>query len=135
MTTKKRRFSELIRAGAARRPQGRGAFFKYNLNGTITSCAMGAAYEAHFGYIPLSFQTGDHDMRPFFPILKKEVTHPVNGSTHCLAICITSLNDNGGWTREQCADFCETIEAEEAAKEMQVDRFIKERDPEPVLQD
>lgn len=132
-----RRLSELMRAGSALRPQGKCAFFRWDFDSSgdmiVTSCAMGAAYEAHAGHIPLSFQSGDYEMLHLFPILSKEVTHPVNGTKHCLQICITSLNDNGGWTREQCADFCETIEAEEASKDMAVDRFLAVRDPEPAL--
>lgn len=127
MTTEKRRLSECIRAGAAKRPQGFGDMFADSVHG-IHSCALGAAYEGSTGYYVLRNQVPllCNELRVMFPILNRMVSYD-GISSDPLATEIIYLNDARRLTREQIADFVESIEAEEAAKEMQLD-------PEPVLQ-
>lgn len=128
----KRRLCEAIRAGAAKRPQGFGGTFCHSPKG-IVSCAIGAAYEGASGNIKPHNSALFIELSAMFPILRKEVRH-ASFSPRSLFSAIVELNDTYRWTREEIADFVERVEAEEAAKEMQIDRFIKERDPEPVLQ-
>lgn len=100
------RLSEAIRLGAMNRPQARGRVLKDE--GT---CALGAALEAigesldHRGWFPVY----DH-----WPIARRVVTYPGDshrGEEMMLGSACWTLNDADRWTREQIADFVETIEA------------------------
>jgi asparagine synthetase A len=44
------------------------------------------------------------------PGVDKKVTHPVNKTEHRLFDIIISLNDDHKWTREQIADWIETLD-------------------------
>jgi hypothetical protein len=106
------KLSEAIRLGAMLKPQGFGSF---NTNKS-TSCALGAAANA----VGITCQ----ELCLFFPILKKRVKHPmtvfhVRRRIFCL---IYYLNDSSRWTREQIADWVETIESaqEKMSTESQV---------------
>jgi hypothetical protein len=111
--------SDAIRLGAMIRPQAFGDLFLDH-----ESCAMGAAYEAaglmdehterRLELVPL--QRWDDLTRATFPILKtKGVGCPMCGHDDGLglAFVISHLNDRHRWTREQIADWVETVEPRE----------------------
>lgn len=123
-----RRLSECIRAGAAKRPQAYGSMFNEGLGWKLGSCALGAAYEGFFGWPDernLSLAMSELELE--FPILNRRI-----GSLSVMATII-HMNDSEKLTREEIADVIESIEAQEAVKEMQVERFLTQRNPEPVL--
>ena len=97
------KLSEAIRLGAMLKPQGTGSTF-----GDKT-CALGAALEAvgctdkNSGWFPV------YDI---FPIARVSVQRPIDGERMLLGTACWSTNDKYGWTREQIADWVETIEAQ-----------------------
>jgi hypothetical protein len=113
MTTMK--LSEAIRLGAMLKPQRFGGL--YVDSGT---CALGAAMDA-IGALPKkqSVICSDAEWEPALRLwgglLDRRVAHPVNASPEDL-VChvITNLNDSHKWTREQIADWVETIEVAQA---------------------
>jgi hypothetical protein len=79
-------------------------------------CAMGAAGDAAglkiYGNIYYALDLA-------FPILMRHFIVPNPTWAQNLGGMITYLNDRCGWTREQIADWVETIEAQEEAKSEQ----------------
>src|SRR5688572_14543061 len=106
------RLSEAIRLGAMLKPQG----FRALRDGGRT-CAYGAAYEA--AGVPfeewrkLPKDVAEARLAEVFPIIPT-LFHPCPacGLNFWIAagIVITHLNDTHRWTREQIADWVETIE-------------------------
>jgi len=99
---------EAIRLGAMLRPQATHPFGVWN------SCALQAAAEANgvawrcFGYVSL---------RRIYPHLRvMDGSCPQCGAKHSLLRVIWHLNDEHHWTREQIADWIETIERAHEAK-------------------
>lgn len=86
------KLSAAIRVGAKLRPQGFGIAF-----GDGKSCALGAAYEAHFG----EQYTGGK----FFPFTLMGQTFGIDGS---IIDAIWNKNDKHRWTREHIADWLES---------------------------
>lgn len=75
------------------------------------TCALGAAYFA----VGILEEVLSCKVDPFnkFPILKKIVNHPLNKNCKLqLFTVIMNLNDVCCWTREEIADWVETIEKE-----------------------
>lgn len=99
MTTLK--LSEAIRLGAMLKPQAYGRF--YNGYGT---CALGAALDAS-GQLPLC-------NRDFHARVKRTF-----GASFWLRARIIWRNDVNRWSREQIADWVETIENQHAGREEQ----------------
>ena len=85
------KLSEAIREGAKLRPQCKGAFYSTNDQGVVSSCALGAAYEAVTGELPHAPLIDWHDV-PNFPELPSTI------ETRIIA-----MNDSGR-TREEIAD-------------------------------
>ncbi len=88
------KLSEAIRLGSMLRPQSFGTFFSKD-GGT---CALAAAQEAGFDNID---------------VMTRVVESPFYGHTSSLAACVVNLNDHHRWTREQIADWVETVEPSE----------------------
>lgn len=119
------KLSEAIRLGAMLRPQGRGAFFiiARSNDGESSSCALGAAFEAKLG-LDTAMETVElweaysrispKDFFKIFPIMEESVAHPVHKDSTAQTVFTTvvSLNDCWGWTREQIADWVESVEKE-----------------------
>lgn len=113
------KLSEAIRLGAMLRPQTYEKLF-----GDGKSCAMGAVLEASgvlaYGQA-LDFPQGQK-CELMFPILATKVLLPEDVSPwphHPLYEirvwnAVVFLNNNRRWTREQIADWVETLEAKEA---------------------
>lgn len=112
------KLSEAIRLGAMLKPQG---YQLYQRNGA--SCALGAAMDAlgiqaeeqmssaftEFATLRLC----THEVAEFPPGCSDECrwSHPFR-----MGDLIVHLNDDHRWTREQIADWVETIEQREAEK-------------------
>lgn len=111
------RLSEAIRLGAMLKPQ---AFGDYSVG--VGTCALGAAHEA-LG------KNADDESEWWWPELPRDAICPSCGgmrhsdSSFAVGGVIAHLNDVHKWTREQIADWVETIEREQDAKHSQ---------PEPV---
>ena len=115
--------SEAIRLGATLRPQARRSYF-LSVRGVISSCALGAAAEACgvdvkfcefsgvLSYNPVNLQAMI-DKR--FPILLALAQDPRlnDGGMVTLMDLVLKLNDAEGWTRNQIADWIETIERQQ----------------------
>lgn len=102
------KLSDAIREGAKLRPQGFGSMYSDG-----KSCALGAAYEAAFGKLPME---NDMPLRRRFPILASHRT----SCPECeykyirdLGTIITHLNDPPHlWTREAIADWLDSLSLE-----------------------
>lgn len=113
------KLSEAIRKGAKLRPQSIIKAFDYNWFANIetvklSSCALGAAYEAVFkldinedsDIDEINANFAD-DLRREFPELAYHVFHPVDKEKANLGDIISDLNDSHDWTREKIADWVE----------------------------
>lgn len=92
MADKKRKLSELIRAGARQRPQCFGNLFR--LEGDGSTCALGAAVEGQFGEMP--WRVGQKKRDAF-----------LNSIEVGLRSAIISKNDDNQWSRERIARWLE----------------------------
>jgi hypothetical protein len=108
-----RTLSELIREGATKRGKTERGFFVCESNGEICSCALGAAFEAITGKPSLHLD-------PFLvdALIKREtgidiretcIRDPRSGYPRNLCGAIVSLNDYEGKSREEIADWLESI--------------------------
>ena len=96
------RLSEAIRLGAMWSPQGHTG----SMNGT-TRCALAAACDA-VGIEPVAWHDGM--LIANYPELQRRFTV----LTGDVMWAIVTKNDIRGWTREQIADWVETIEQQQA---------------------
>lgn len=109
------KLSEAIRLGAMQFPQGGGGW----MDGE-TRCALAAASEASGikgigvmdAYMRVRQSINYNAMEHRYPILTIRVEMPVFGIEVPLSGAIWRLNDYQSWTREQIADWVETIEAQ-----------------------
>lgn len=103
------KLSEAIRAGARMGPQVKFSYVEKASDGRIFSCALGAAGLAAFG--PL-FKEGKMSfaLSEKFPVMRQVVICPERGSLCELAVAIVRLNDFYRWSREQIADWVESVE-------------------------
>lgn len=113
------KLSEAIRAGAELHEQGRGFMAQSDERGIYT-CALGAAFEAAFDRLPQFERDDAYDtarLHRRYPELLRRVQFPVAGSYHDseyldgvhLGIAVAELNDTYDWTREQIADWVESL--------------------------
>lgn len=103
------KLSEAIRLGAMLKPQGRRGFFDGG-----NTCALGAAADA-IGRLN-DLLDGRFLESKEWPLLSEMAAHPVTLWTRSVWDVVTSMNDIFGWTREQIADWVETIEREREAQ-------------------
>ena len=111
--------SEAMRIGAAIRPQAYGAYFDYSDtdDGTtiMRSCAVGAMLEVIAGddgiaaVFEQKFNLDDYREALGITSWDVDVEHPVTHDQTPLIVVITHLNDADKWTREQIADWLESI--------------------------
>jgi hypothetical protein len=106
------RLSEAIRLGAMLKPQGENWLYMAG-----KTCALGAALDAAGA---LSFDEPDEydDYEPLisrWPILRRPAVSPVIEWQNWKDVSniVMGLNDTCHWTREQIADWVETIEAQQ----------------------
>ena len=111
--------SEAMRLGASWSKKG-----IIHIKSDDRTCALGAALEGSVG-IESNWPASMEKLSKKFPYLHMQVVHPVMdniiaGSLNCfnfkagsLGATITILNDSYNWTREQIADWIETIEEKE----------------------
>jgi len=113
------KLSTCIREGAKKRPQAFGDFIceiasPNTSTPEYSTCALGAAYEHITGELPypedeqqvsdtLYKTCGLNNFRVPYP----EVTYA--GMEACIDDIVTTLNDTFRWTREQIADYLESI--------------------------
>lgn len=106
------RLSEAIRKGSELRPMGKRALFVRREDGVICSCALGAAYEAITGShtTPSVIDIAARDpLGNSFPALFKPFATSVSGYDLQLHEIIAQTNDSGKFTREEIADWLESI--------------------------
>ena len=106
------KLSDAIRLGARKRPQGTGIYFPLLADGTIASCALGAAIEGAVPDIdPCMPATDAFRMlgRLFGHVLRLEYTDPTMPEAVTDRFPVEStiyhMNDDAGWSREQIADW------------------------------
>ena len=92
------KLSEAMRLGALLGPQAFGQFITKDGGG----CAMGAAIQACSGAA--------------WPVLLTYATCPACGEKNPAGAIIMHLNDDHRWTREQIADWVQTVEEREAER-------------------
>lgn len=106
------RLSEAIRLGAMLKPQA------FNSRARDASCTLRAATEA-LGIPDHVFSDSTvlnyAALEDRYPFLVTATTHPVDGSLARATAVIWNLNDTHQWTREQIADWVESIEPVEMA--------------------
>ena len=109
--------ADAIRKGAMQREQGVGKLYDDDLH---VSCALGAAAEGVFG--PLEYQRKSQipdRLRREFPDLRtpdQSVQCPECREMESLWDVVgRHLNDEHGWTREQIADWLDTLETRRAS--------------------
>lgn len=109
------KLSEAIREGAKKRPQSIGAMFEKSADG-IKSCALGAAYEAVTGRTDDCLQASIFIVRHFNSLSSHPETLPCGCYVGYIDLedAIVHLNDKHSYSREQIADWVETIESEAA---------------------
>lgn len=100
------RLSEAIRLGAMLKPQGFGVL----RDASGATCALGAALDA-IGH-------GENYTAAYieFPICRASLIHPVRGGASIGMYVLMTLNDDHRWTREQIADWVQTIEERETER-------------------
>jgi hypothetical protein len=83
--------------------------FSEALDGSVYSCALGAAYEGIAGQVCWDSNRAYDRLNKTFPVLNKEARCPVKGCRSVpimfctLGSIITHLNDDHGWSREWIA--------------------------------
>lgn len=116
------KLSDAIRLGSMIRPKADGYFFRAG-----ASCAQGAALEA-IGVLDRYDSDLNHDlMCEYFPIVEQKAACPACGDSFLRTVksIIPHLNNTSswsgnfdhGWSREQIADWVETIERAAEAKD------------------
>lgn len=118
------KLSEAIREGAKETFPGTVAMFSLrSSSGALEACALGAAYYGRFGNPtkPEDFRSWSDAIlpsaeAPFYkqlnaewPELLADVGYPVGRMPCQLQTAIYTLNDNHNWTREQIADWVESL--------------------------
>lgn len=105
------RLSEAIRLGAMLKPQGYGRLLDWNGD----TCALGAACEAVGIRISVHQSSPNNATFRRWPILRERVESPMTDRHRAgrasVSVTIQSLNDSARWTREQIADWVETLES------------------------
>jgi hypothetical protein len=97
--------STFIRLGSKLSKQGYGELQDKQNN----TCALGAAVHAKTGELP---HDNYKEVGMLFPQLMSQVKHPITSRSQelrFLSNVITDLNDNWKWSREQIADWLESI--------------------------
>lgn len=102
------KLSEAIREGAKLRPQGFGSSFTTNANGELCSCAWGAAHEGLSGSPEITF-AGAIMWKTHLKESKSLIKNPITGRERMLSDTVIDLNDVHKWTREQIADYIESL--------------------------
>src|SRR5262245_27605753 len=111
------KLSEAIRLGAMMAPEHRGPYWIRYDNGQVCgTCAMGAAYHAGGLIHSHTFLVPDSEARQTFPVLAKKVPIPDGTLVADLEEVVIHLFEWKKWTREQIADWVETIEQAQDAK-------------------
>ena len=107
-------FGNAVRKGAALRPQARYALLSSLNNGTD---AIGAAAEV-VGYLKRLLLTHDYGpLQQRWPVLTRQVRHPLRHEVALVQSIVHSLNDHHQWTREEIAAFVDGLEVAFAACE------------------
>lgn len=110
-----RKLSDLIRQGAVMHPQSLSFFWHVDDDGAPTSCAPGAALNARIGDKGMhALRDGNHSFYDSLiaiasATLNKSVGHPTYGYPASVYFCVTTLNDHAKWSREDIADWLESI--------------------------
>lgn len=107
---------DAIRLGAMNRQQATGTYYSVLTGGT---CALGAALDAIGGLAARNSKSNCPGMllRRRWPALQQPARNPVTGLRHSdLFSVIYTLNDANCWTREQIADWLDTLEPVAEAK-------------------
>lgn len=98
--------SHLLREGAKLHPQCFGTYCHKQEDGTLSTCALGAIYEAINGTISPEISWIGRDLAQALDLTGKTIFHPQIKSVEPVIVTISELND-GGWTRERIATYLE----------------------------
>ena len=107
------KLSEAIRLGAMLRPQTFASFF-----GDDGSCAIGAASEAAGLRVGRAVDV-DGLRKMWAPIWAIKAQCPVCDKRRGVASIIGHINDDHRWTRDQIADWVESIESEQEQEQQE----------------
>jgi hypothetical protein len=112
------KLSDAIRLGAMSHPQVRSVLMHFNTrtHQVVGTCALGAAYVAAIGTKSSSDSDPIAELEHQFPVLRKPVVMPEGtspGATLPLSMVITSLNDVCHWSRQQIADWIDTLDIDQ----------------------
>jgi hypothetical protein len=99
---------QAILAGCRRRKRTKNTLFSEALDGSVYSCALGAAYEGIAGDVCWDNNRAYDRLHKTFPVLNKEARCPVRACSASMMFLtldciITHLNDAHGWSRERIA--------------------------------
>jgi hypothetical protein len=99
---------QAILAGCRWRNQTKATLFSKDLDGAVSSCALGAAYEGIAGEVCWDSKRAYDRLDKSFPVLNQKTRCPVTGCSvqmmfHTLGCIIIHLNDKHGWSRERIA--------------------------------
>jgi hypothetical protein len=100
---------QAILAGSRLRKRTKNTLFSEALDGSVYSCALGAAYEGVAGEVCWDNNRVNDGLHKTFPVLNKAARCPVSGCRSvpmmflALGNIITHLNDEHGWSRERIA--------------------------------
>lgn len=92
--------------GSRRRKQATDTLFRKAFDGSVYTCALGAAYEGVTGEVCWDSNHAYHYLRKTFPVLDKHARCPVRGCPEpmlrlTLGCIIIHLNDAHSWSRER----------------------------------
>jgi len=103
------KLSQAMREGAKVHEQHFNSMFQHRNRQIVRSCALGAALVGLFGtHTPEDKMLSDIERETGAP-LHGAATNPVTGAEDELSEVILFLNDAQRWTREQIADWLESI--------------------------
>jgi len=105
-------FSDAIRKGAQQRPQCFARVFRPHPTAGMASCALGAAVEGTFGETRAGLLLMLKDVYPRAFIGRRGRSYACPAcvaSFYTIATGAAHLNDDHRWTREQIADWVETL--------------------------
>lgn len=106
------KLSTAIREGAKLRPQYFEGYFGHiypteDSEGILCSCALGAAWE--YARNQTFCHQEAEQVLEYFGIIDYIYICPASNKSKPLSLIITELNDDHLWTREQIADYVESL--------------------------
>lgn len=105
------RLSEAIRLGAMLGPQERGGWVDGEGRCALAGAAQASGVAPAWDDCYFRYGVNYIGLTERYPLLTERVVSPMRSAGTSVESAIIHLNDHGGWTREQIADWVETLEA------------------------